>query len=208
LRSIESNALITAGIAFVLFVVLGALVARRTPTRIDVEAVALRGNGVGLASLFTRLGYWPAVLVASIIAAGIALLIGIKLEAVAALIALQALSQTAIVWIKPLFRRTRPDYWIVHQESDLSFPSGHSATGVVLYVGFAGLAISATALPHDAALALAIVLAITAIGIAWSRLVLGAHYLTDVLGGSLFGFGSLSLGAAILAHIGFLTSLG
>src|SRR4030081_960644 len=50
-------------------IALGAHVSRRTPTRVDVEATALRGTGGPLAVFFTALGRWPVLMVLGLAAA-------------------------------------------------------------------------------------------------------------------------------------------
>ncbi|GAC1406447.1 MAG: hypothetical protein NVSMB64_12120 [Candidatus Velthaea sp.] len=196
---------LAAIVAFSLFAVLGALVSRRTPTRLDVEAVALRGRATNAAALFTHLGYWPAIATVSVSAAIGALLFRADVAAVGVLVAVQSVSQVVLAGTKLAFRRTRPDYWLVRKEADLSFPSGHAASAVVMYLGLLALVARTPALPHAAAISLLTALALCTIGIPWSRLALGAHYLTDVAGGLLFGAGSLCLAIALLLHRGRIT---
>jgi len=45
-----------------------------------------------------------------------------------------------------------------------------------------------------------VILVICIVGIPWSRLALGAHYLTDVAGGVLFGAGWLCITLALIAR--------
>jgi membrane-associated phospholipid phosphatase len=52
-----------------------------------------------------------------------------------------------------------------------------------------------------AQIALTAVVAIWIVGIPWSRMVLCAHYGTDVLAGMLFGVASLSAMVAVLGHV-------
>jgi membrane-associated phospholipid phosphatase len=109
----------------------------------------------------------------------------------------QILSQTIVELVKARFARARPDYWLVGLEAGHSYPSGHATTAVVFFIGWALVATSST-LPLVEKVPLTVVLAIWAFGVSWSRLALGAHYLSDVAGGTIFGVGWLSALAAIL----------
>ena len=139
-----------------------------------------------LALFFTALGRWPVLLALGLVTAGVAVGLRTGLTAVGLLYAAQVLSQGANALLKLLFHRSRPDAWLNIQEHDLSYPSGHAVTAIVFFVGFALLAWQAP-LPRLPATAIVVVLGICGAGIAWSRLALSAHYLTDVLGGLLLG---------------------
>jgi len=187
-------------VGFALFAALGAYVATRTPTRLDVEAVSLRGVGVPLAVLFTSFGYWPALTVFG--AATVVLLYDrTSYWLPAALVASHTLSQIVIAAIKPIFHRTRPDYWLIRHEVDTSYPSGHSATAMTFYLALL-LLVWNVRLPHAVQLGASIVLGLCVIGIPWSRLALGAHYLTDVTGGALFGSAWLAASIALWTRFG------
>jgi len=175
-------ALVCAGLVFAL----GALVAHRPPTSVDIAAGSLRGSAVPLALFFTGLGRWPVLLGLSLVAAGTALALRTGLTAVAILYAAQVCSQGANAGIKLVFQRARPDAWLHIHETDLSYPSGHAVTAAVFFIGFAIIAWHAP-LPRPVAGAAAAALLVCAVGIPWSRMALAAHYFTDVLGGLLLG---------------------
>jgi membrane-associated phospholipid phosphatase len=101
--------------------------------------------------------------------------------------------------LKLAFHRTRPDAWLHIREVDFSYPSGHSVTAV-FFVGLALLACDAP-VPRPLVSTLVALLAVGAIGLPWSRLALGAHYLTDVIGGLLFGLGWLCIVAIALLRL-------
>ncbi len=92
-------------------------------------------------------------------------------------------ASASTAWLKTLFARPRPDF-ALQELADFSFPSGH-ATGAVAFYGFlAWLALRRGWLSPAPALALGL----GAAGlIGFSRLYLGVHYLSDVLGGYLVG---------------------
>lgn len=175
---------------------LGTYVAARSPTRFDVEAVALRGAAVPLAIFFTRLGRWPALVALGILAAAVAWSLHAGLIAVAAILAAQVASQGLTMLLKHAFHRTRPGHWLHVRERDLSYPSGHAVSAVVFFAGFAVLAWHAP-VPHAVAVLVVSALVLCVAGIPWSRLALGAHYSTDVIGGLFFG--SAALGVALAA---------
>jgi undecaprenyl-diphosphatase len=179
---------------------LGWLVAPRPPMRLDVAAgSALRGTGVGLALFFTALGRWPVVTAIGVVALGIAMTLRTGAPAVAVLLATQVLSQATNAVLKLVFHRARPQSWLVVHERDLSYPSGHAVTAVVLFVGLAVLAWHAP-LPRPAAGAVTAALLLCAAGIPWSRLALGAHYPTDVAGGMLLGTAFLCAAMVLVAR--------
>ncbi len=86
-------------------------------------------------------------------------------------------------WQHFFARPRRPD-WVIKHELSFSYPSSHATIAIAFYVVLA-IFVARSALPGRAWLAPALVL--LAVGIIWSRLALGAHYLTDVVGGLLWG---------------------
>ncbi len=180
-------ALLAAAVACaVAMTVLGIVVSRRPPGAFDIAGYALRGRGVRVAKAFTLLGYAPLLFVLSAVAVGVAVVVHTGRPAIATLLAAQALSQSATTVVKLGFRRPRQTTWVGYHEPDMSFPSGHTATAIVFFAGFAILALRAP-LPGALDAVLAALLLACALAIPWSRLALGAHYATDIVGGALFG---------------------
>lgn len=185
------------------FIVLGLHVSRYPPTQFDVAAVALRGIGTPLAAVFTALGRWWVVAAVILLAATVAVKSGNHVAPVFWILGSQAASQGAVNGCKRLFRRTRPEGWLLYHEPDLSFPSGHATTAIVLFGGLLFFAQRAPALHGALGLTIDAALGACIVGIPWSRLALGAHFATDVIGGILFGCGwsCVMLGIADTLHI-------
>ena len=197
---LEAKLWIASALLIVAALALGILVAHRPPTRIDVVGgEALRGGALPLALFFTALGRWPVLLALGVVAFGITMTLRAGTGAVVILYATQVLSQAANALLKLAFHRARQTSWLRIQETDLSFPSGHAVTAMVFFAGFAVLVWHAP-LPRAVTAPLAAALLICAVGIPWSRLALGAHYVTDVAGGLLLGGGFLCAALALIVR--------
>ena len=109
-----------------------------------------------------------------------------------------ALSGAAVFLLKAFVQRARPDQadWLVHADS-FSYPSGHS-TGAVAVLGgvFFVLGVYAHGLYARVLLLLGGALLVGLV--AFSRIYLGVHFPTDVLGGGLLGL-SILLYAVVVA---------
>lgn len=89
-----------------------------------------------------------------------------------------------LTWVlKQIFRLPRPSLFeSLAPETSFSFPSGHSLVSVCLY-GFLSILLLSTDPRRTWPAALALLL--LPVGIMWSRLYLGVHWLSDVLAGAL-----------------------
>ena len=159
--------------------------------------LAWRGQQPGwldtVALAVTNLGGWIAALV---MMAGLFLFLLARGRRVDALVVLlSAVPLLAGLLLKEVIGRSRPDLWLTGPDpSGLSFPSGHATFamvfGGILILLIGGMASSA---PARRAIQLGLVLLILAIGA--SRVYLGVHWPSDVIGGYLFG------GAALLGLV-------
>ncbi|WP_018898076.1 bifunctional DedA family/phosphatase PAP2 family protein [Rhizobium sp. 2MFCol3.1] len=93
--------------------------------------------------------------------------------------------------IKVALHRARPNELLYSGWSAFSFPSGHSTVNMVLY-GFLAFLIARGLQPAWRVTVVAAA-ALLVFVIAFSRVYLGAHWLSDVVGGVLFGFAWLAL---------------
>lgn len=97
-------------------------------------------------------------------------------------------SSSSMFWLKAMIGRPRPQV-VPHlmEVTSMSYPSGHATMGITLYLALAllgGWAIGAGRAVHGYALTVATVVGLL-VGV--SRVALGVHYPSDVLGGWLLG---------------------
>jgi len=91
--------------------------------------------------------------------------------------------------LKQLFRRPRPDVLKLIEIGGFSFPSGHSMISMIFY-GFI-IYMCLTQLRHMCKYLIAAGLSVLILCIGISRIYLGVHYASDVLGGFILGIGWL-----------------
>lgn len=187
---------VIAVVLFFAFLGLGELVTRKPALRVD-SAALFHSHATRLARFFTLSGRWMFIVGGFAVATYIfehthrGLIIPLML----------ALSQTITQGLTELFKahysRVRPEYWIRGLDPGKSYPSGHAVTAMVYYGGWACVVAFSTLAP-DFRYALVGLLLAWAVMVDWSRLALGAHYMTDIAGGTLLGSAWLCavLGAA------------
>jgi len=187
----------------VAFALLGNAVAARPPGALDRWGLNLRGYGFAIAVFLTRSGRWYGIVTVAVIFAIVAAALHVTLNYLVELVVVQLLAQGAVNGIKLLYRRARPDDPLHRFERGHSYPSGHAATAIVFFLGLLLLVSGARDLPPAFQAAAVVVLALFVAGIPWSRLALGAHYITDVAGGLLFGGAWLAacIGVAGVLHV-------
>lgn len=205
---LELRLWLIAALCLAAYFVLGYMV-NHAPSlwRIDVEAAALRGQATSLAILFTTSGRALPLLIIAVAGIAIAAVTRTNVRVATAIFIAQLLSQGAVEFSKHFFQRTRPDDWLVHKELGYSYPSGHATTAVVFFGSWLVFALLSP-LPNALKFTVGAILAIWMAGIDWSRMALGAHYPTDVLGGTLFGAACACALWAILVHFQLAESIG
>lgn len=115
-------------------------------------------------------------------------------------IAMLVVSWRAADLCQRLFARPRRLDWVVHHETSFSYPSSHAAIVAGFYWLWAALLLASN-VPRTVRTGLAIALTGLGIAICWSRLSLGAHYLTDLIGGALLGIALASAAIALVPKI-------
>jgi membrane-associated phospholipid phosphatase len=193
--------LLVAFDCFAAFAVLGVLVMRLPHSLFDIRGAGFRGTGTRLAVILTESGRWRALTVTGAVATWLFVVLRWPVWIPVAVSVSQIASQVVVEGVKRAFRRARPRDWLVRAEHGFSYPSGHAATAVTFYGAWAVVA-AHLPLPFATRIAIAVFCALWAVGVMWSRLALSAHYVTDVLGGSLFGCGWLCAMLALAARAG------
>jgi undecaprenyl-diphosphatase len=189
-------ALVTA----ILYAGLGLAVSHVPPFGVDLAGRPLAGEAPHLALLFTRSCLWYTLVVFGIGA----IVLAVYAPSWRARV-WYAIPTTLITWqlsdfLKNVFMRPRPDYWRLIHEPTYSYSSGHAMFALLIY-GLWAWFVWNSGLPRRVRMVLAPLLALWGCGVIWSRLALGAHYVTDLVGGVLLASTTLALAAAIRVAI-------
>ena len=96
-------------------------------------------------------------------------------------VAISTIVNNVIKWI---FRRPRPEVRKLVVEKTFSFPSGHTMAAVTLY-GILIFFVMRSKLNKNVKIAISIVLGLLPICVAVSRIYLGAHFASDVIGAAI-----------------------
>jgi membrane-associated phospholipid phosphatase len=116
-------------------------------------------------------------------------------------VVLLLLSWRGADFFQHFFARPRRLDWVVRHETSFSYPSSHAAIVTGFYALWAML-LYLSDLPSSVRRLSVLLLLLFSAAVCWSRLALGAHYLTDIAGGILLGIAFVS-GAAALVPAGF-----
>lgn len=184
-------------IALALFVALGLAVDHRPDADwlLTIEAAWVNHSTL-IAWWVTWFGYAYVLVPCCVIliAFGVRYPASWRWRAIFAVIALLLAWQGAD-FFQHFFARPRRLDWVVKHEGSFSYPSSHAAIATAFYML---LGVFAWQTPWRRARIPAVLLVVLGLGIMWSRLALAAHYLTDVLGGFLWGASVVGLLAALV----------
>lgn len=179
---------------------LGTSVSNAPPDGIDLAGSALAGEWPRVAVVLTASCWWYVLVSLALVAIVFAALqpawrARVTFSVLTTLVAWQASDA-----VKNLFARSRPSYWIVFHETSWSYPSGHAMFAVVVYGLWSYYILTSTLSPPLRGVLGGITIG-WGLGVIWSRLALGAHYVTDLIGGVLFGITMLAIAAAVAGGI-------
>ena len=180
-----------AVVAFGLFLLLGRVVDRQPdPAWLLTIEASLVNHSTLVAWWVTWFGY-AYVLVPICIALVVFAIVNPqwRWRVVFAIVALLLAWQGADLF-QHLFSRPRRLDWVVKHETAFSYPSSHAAIATAFYMLLGVFAWQRTRIAG-------VLLVILGIAIMWSRLALGAHYITDLLGGFLWGITVVAALAAL-----------
>jgi membrane-associated phospholipid phosphatase len=196
----DNSLYIAAAAAIAFFAALGLMFARRPFAFIDGVGTKISGVGIPAAIAFTRSGYSRWLGIVAILGAIAAIALRENLAPVALLIGFQLLSQLTANAVKRLVARMRPEVWHFREELGFAYPSGHAVTAIVFYIGWAIL-IATWHISPEIRPVLFVLAVLWGLGIGWSRVALGAHRVTDVVGGYLLGIAWLCVFLALVSRI-------
>jgi undecaprenyl-diphosphatase len=101
--------------------------------------------------------------------------------------------------LKLLFQHPRPTEAIIAIPDSYSFPSGHAVAASALYITLALIAAQNERRQRPRRIIVATGVSI-AVLVAWSRVYLGVHYFSDVIGGLLLGVAGSVAAAVVLGR--------
>ena len=198
--SLRTSALLAAGlVALAAFAGITRWVIEGNSTGFD-RSVSLWAHGFDdptldiLMRAITFLGAGPAVVGFVVVGAALALWRNGRVPA-GVLVAVAVVAEILNVSLKHLFQRARPDLFSkIALPTSYSFPSGHALVSAAVY-GMAAIVVARLYPRLRAPLYLGALLLVFLIGL--SRVYLGVHWPTDVLGG--FALGGFVLVTGIMA---------
>jgi undecaprenyl-diphosphatase len=149
------------------------------------------GTAESIVRVITQLGSTPVIIVVCVVAAVVEYR-RVRTRAVPAFLLTVVTSELIINnVIKVAVGRQRPNVARLVQASGFSFPSGHAASSAAVYAAIALLAGRRRSRRAKAVLA-GVAGGIT-VAVATSRVLLGAHWLTDVIAGAALGWACFAL---------------
>lgn len=176
-------------ICMVLFLILAYLVKTNKDIMLDefiysIVSKVINNNLTSIVKFITNIGSSVSVILITILA-----LIVLKNKKIGLFLSLNLIVITIFQYIlKAIFARLRPIDINLIEVTGFSFPSGHSLTAMAFF-GFIIYLVYNSSLKYKKVYIIALSILILLIGL--SRIYLGVHYPTDVLGGFTFSISYL-----------------
>jgi undecaprenyl-diphosphatase len=185
IRRYRFASLAIAAATFAMFLLLGRAVDRAPdPGWMMIHEIGWVNHSTLIAWWITWFGYFDVLLPIGVALAIVAIVVPAwRSRMIFAIFSLLIAWQGTDAW-QHFFARPRRLDWVIKHETSFSYPSSHTAIATAFYLLLA-VFVARSALPGRAWIAATI--GALAIAIMWSRLALGAHYLTDIAGGVLWG---------------------
>jgi membrane-associated phospholipid phosphatase len=189
---------LVALVSWALFVLLGMYVVRNgEPAALAALQQSLVNHSTLLAWWITWSCYVQVIGPIAILLLIVALLVKTWRTRILFSIVMLLLCWRVADFLQHYFARPRPMDWVVKHETAFSYPSSHAAIAFGFY-GLWAVMIYWSDLSAGVRRVGALLLAVLTVAICWSRLALGAHYVTDLLGGALLAIGLVAAGLALV----------
>jgi undecaprenyl-diphosphatase len=190
-----------AALAFLAFLAVAEDILKQAKLALDMSAV-LTMNALAspvltqVMRVVTRLGDFRMMVVEVTVAAILLAVWGHPRRA-GSVVLLVSVGSVLVEALKPFFAQPRPTVLVelLAKPGSMSFPSGHAMAGLLLF-GTLALMLSASRLPRWARIWGSIGTLLLGLTVGVSRVYLGVHYATDVLGAWLLGTTMLATWAA------------
>jgi len=167
---------------------------------IDAAARVMAGELPGAAWILTESCLWPVLVALGLCAAVLAIRSPAWRKRALFSIVLTVVAWQTSDFLKNIFARPRPDYWILHHETSYAYSSGHAMFAVIVYWLWAWF-VWRSDVPDAARFTIAPLAFVWGCGVIWSRLALGAHYPSDLAGGMLLGTAMIALGLSVIGSL-------
>lgn len=197
-RSISRSLFSISLVASTMFIILAILVANGITTSFDESALLWINQHANntFDSVFVALTQLGGIYFVAGVSISMVVYCVLKKKYYKALFVMVSIGGVALVnvLLKTLFDRARPDLWQhLVTETSFSFPSGHSSASAAL--AFTVIVLLWNTKWRTVSLSIGVLYIVT---IGFSRMYLGVHFPTDILGGWLLAAGWVTLMAGIL----------
>src|SRR5699024_10388387 len=165
-------------------------------TLIDLIQGQVTGTGADIVSILTDIGGVRELVAITMVLMIIMLIRKVYIAGIwlGATVLITASVLTSVM--KSVIGRERPNIMMLASEQSLSFPSGHTTAATVFY-GLVGLSLMLIVKKLWQKIIIISVALIIIAFVMFSRIYLGVHYPTDVIGGLCFGMASIFISISL-----------